>query len=169
MNAEDLKSAQAPLKALYREQPERALLTLSAHGTLAPDRPALTLASGHGRVTAGLHPATGGSGEDACSGDMLLEALASCAGVTLKAVAIAMGIEIRGGTVHAEGDLDFRGTLGVDKSTPVGFQTIRLRFELDTPATDEQLDTLLKLSERYCVVFQTLRQSPQLSLSRTRT
>jgi len=168
MNAEQLKTAQAPLKALYRDQPERARLTLTARGRLLADRPAVTIETGHGRVTAGLHPATGGDGSDACSGDMLLEALASCAGVTLKAVATAMGLDIRNGSVSVEGELDFRGTLGVAKEAPVGFTAIRLRFSLDTDASDEQLDQLLRLSERYCVVFQTLRQPPQLSVERER-
>lgn len=167
MNAEQLKAAQAPLKNLYREDPARARLTLRAAGRLLADRPAVAIETGHGRVTAGLHPATGGDGHDACSGDMLLEALASCAGVTLSAVATAMGIVIRSGTVEVEGDLDFRGTLGVAKEVPVGFEAIRLHFALDSDASPEQLDTLLRLSERYCVVFQTLRQPPQLSLSRT--
>ncbi len=166
MTADQLKAAQAPLKALYREQPERAQLTLSARGRLHPDRPAVTLETGLGRVTAGLHPATGGDGQDACSGDMLLEALASCAGVTLKAVAMAMGIALRSGSVSAEGDLDFRGTLGVSKEVAVGFSAIRLHFTLDTDASDEQLENLMRLSERYCVVFQTLRQPPRLSLAR---
>lgn len=168
MDAEQLRAAQAPLKKTYREDPASAQLTLTARGRLLADRPAVTIETGHGRVTAGLHPAAGGDGSDACSGDMLLEALASCAGVTLKAVATAMGIVIRSGSVSAEGDMDFRGTLGVDKDVPVGFQRIRLAFSLDTDASDEQLDTLLRLSERYCVVFQTLRQPPALSLSRER-
>lgn len=167
MNAEQLKAAQAPLKARYKENPLSALWTLSARGRLGADRPTVRIETGHGRVEAGLHPATGGSGEDACSGDMLLEALAACSGVTLKAVATALGIDIRDGVVIAEGDLDFRGTLGVAKEAPVGFTTIRLRFELDTDASDEQLDTLLKLAERYCVIYQTLRQPPQLSVERS--
>ncbi|MDE3011867.1 MAG: OsmC family protein [Pseudomonadota bacterium] len=168
MDAEQLRAAQAPLKKTYCEDPASAQLTLTARGRLLADRPAVTIETGHGRVTAGLHPAAGGDGSDACSGDMLLEALASCAGVTLKAVATAMGIAIRSGSVSAEGDMDFRGTLGVDKEVAVGFQRIRLSFRLDTDASDEQLDTLLRLSERYCVVFQTLRQPPVLSLSRER-
>lgn len=167
MNAEQLKVAQAPLKARYKENPLSALWTLSARGRLGADRPTVRIETGHGRVEAGLHPATGGSGEDACSGDMLLEALAACSGVTLKAVATALGIDIRDGVVIAEGDLDFRGTLGVAKEAPVGFTAIRLRFELDTDASDEQLDTLLKLAERYCVIYQTLRQPPQLSVERS--
>lgn len=166
MNAEELKARQAPLKARYLEDPAAARWTLSARGRLGRDQPTVKIETGHGQVVAGLHPATGGSGEDACSGDMLLEALAACSGVTLKAVATAMGIEIRDGTVSAEGDLDFRGTLGVSKEAPVGFTAIRLKFELDTDASDAQLDTLLRLSERYCVIYQTLKQPPQLSLVR---
>jgi uncharacterized OsmC-like protein len=166
MNAEQLKAAQAPLKARYKENPLSAQWTLSARGRLGTDRPTVHIETGHGRVEAGLHPATGGSGEDACSGDMLLEALAACSGVTLKVVATALGVGIRGGVVVAEGDLDFRGTLGVAKEAPVGFTAIRLRFELDTDASDEQLDTLLKLAERYCVIYQTLKQPPQLSVER---
>ena len=168
MTADELKAAQAPLKAQYQTQPESALWTLSARGRLGADSPTVTLESGHGKVTAGLHPATGGDGLDACSGDMLLESLAACSGVTLKAVSTAMGIAIRSGTVICEGDLDFRGTLGVSKEAPVGFTAIRLRFELDTDATDDQLDTLLRLSERYCVIYQTLKHPPQLALERTR-
>jgi len=167
MNAEQLKTVQAPLKARYKEDPSTALWTLCARGRLGSDRPTVRIETGHGRVEAGLHPATGGTGEDACSGDMLLEALAACSGVTLKAVATALGIEIRAGVVVAEGDLDFRGTLGVAKEAAVGFKAIRLRFELETDASDEALDTLLKLAERYCVVYQTLKQPPQLSVQRS--
>ncbi|HET7034508.1 MAG TPA: OsmC family protein [Thermomicrobiaceae bacterium] len=165
MQAEELRALQAPLKTRYREDPESALLTLHADGKL--DGTAITchVATPHGAVEAGLHPATGGSGSEACSGDMLLQALVACAGVTLRAVATALGIEIRGGRVHAEGDLDFRGTLGVSKEAPVGFKEIRLRFELDTPAGEEQLASLLKLTERYCVVYQTLRQPPPVEVS----
>ena len=166
MNADQLKAAQAPLKASYREDPQSALRTLSARGRLGQQRLTVRIETGHGRVEAGLHPATGGSGEDACSGDMLLEALAACSGVTLTVVATALGIEIRDGIVVAEGDLDFRGTLGVAKEAPVGFTAIRLRFDLDTDASDEQLATLLKLAERYCVIYQTLKQPPQLSVER---
>lgn len=169
MNAEQLKAAQAPLKTRYKENPSTALWTLSARGRIGADRPTVRLETGHGRVLAGLHVATGGSGADACSGDMLLEALAACSGVTLKAVATAMGIDIRDGVVVAEGDLDFRGTLGVAKDAPVGFTAIRLSFELDTDASDTQLDSLLKLAERYCVIYQTLKQPPELSLQRNRT
>jgi uncharacterized OsmC-like protein len=168
MNAEELKARQAPLKTLYQQNPQAALQTLSARGRLGTDAPTVRLESGHGKVLAGLHPATGGSGADACSGDMLLEALAACSGVTLTAVATAMGIDIRDGTVTAEGDLDFRGTLGVSKEAPVGFTAIRLKFVLDTDASDAQLDSLLRLSERYCVIYQTLKQPPQLSLERQR-
>ena len=167
MNAEQLKAAQAPLKLRYKEDPGSALWTLSARGRIGTERPTVRIETGHGRVEAGLHPATGGNGEDACSGDMLLEALAACSGVTLKVVATAMGIEIRDGVVIAEGDLDFRGTLGVGKEAPVGFKAIRLRFELDTDASNEQLDSLLRLAERYCVIYQTLKQPPELSVSRS--
>jgi uncharacterized OsmC-like protein len=165
MNAEQLKAAQAPLKARYKNDPASAQWVLRAQGRIDPERPALRIETGHGRVEAGLHPATGGSGDDACSGDMLLEALAACAGVTVKAVATAMGITLRGGVVSAEGDLDFRGTLGVSKDAPVGFSAIRLNFDLDTDASEAQLTTLLNLSERYCVIFQTLRQPPRITLS----
>lgn len=169
MNAEELKSRQAPLKARYQQDPESAHWTLSARGRISLDEPAVRIETGHGKVLAGLHPATGGSGEHACSGDMLLEALAACSGVTFKAVATAMGIAFRSATVTAEGDLDFRGTLGVSKDVPVGFKAIRLKFEVDTDASDDQLDTLLRLSERYCVIYQTLKQSPALALERQRT
>lgn len=168
MNAEQLKARQAPLKAAYQQDPSLARLTLSSVGRLTPTEQTVRIETGHGKVLAGLHPATGGTGEDACSGDMLLEALAACAGVTLKAVATAMGIDIREGTVTAEGDLDFRGTLGVSKEAPVGFTDIRLKFVLDTEASDEQLNNLLRLSERYCVIYQTLKQPPQLHLERQR-
>lgn len=169
MNAEQLKAAQAPLKARYQQDPGSARWTLSARGRLTPGDQTVRIETGHGKVLAGLHPATGGSGLDTCSGDMLLEALAACSGVTLNAVATAMGIEIRDGTVTAEGDLDFRGTLGVSKEAPVGFTGIRLKFVLDTDASDDQLTTLLRLAERYCVIYQTLRQPPQLALERLRT
>lgn len=152
---------QAPLKARYRDDPDAAVITLRAEGQLG-EGVACSVATGKALVEAGLHPATGGSGLQACSGDMLLEALAACAGVTLKAVATALDIEVAGGTVQAEGDLDFRGTLGVDKVAPVGFKAIRLVFTLDTKANDEQLATLLRLTERYCVVLQTLKTPPQL-------
>lgn len=165
MNAENLRSLQAPLKELYRSEPDRALVTLKATGSIGEN---VTCKVDTGRVMAeaGLHPATGGDGSALCSGDMLLEALAACAGVTLNAVATAMGIELRDAEIQAEGDLDFRGTLGVDKSAPVGFKEIRLSFRLDTDADDEQIADLLKLTERYCVVFQTLSNKPSLQVSR---
>jgi uncharacterized OsmC-like protein len=165
MNAEQLRALQAPLKERYRQDPAASRVTLRARGTLATDSVACKVETGRALVEAGLHPATGGDGLAACSGDMLLEALAACAGVTLRAVATALGIPIRQGTVTAEGDLDFRGTLGVSKEVPVGFEAIRLHFELDTDATPEQLATLLKLTERYCVVYQTLSKPPHLALS----
>jgi uncharacterized OsmC-like protein len=157
MDAEMLKALQAPLKARYRDQPDAAVITLRARGELGAEQISCKVETGRALVEAGLHPATGGSGALACSGDMLLEALVACAGVTLAAVATALGIALRGGSVAAEGDLDFRGTLGVDKEAPVGFRAIRLIFLLDTDAPDEQLATLLRLTERYCVVLQTLR------------
>src|SRR5688572_18778494 len=164
MNADDLRSVQAPLKDRYRESPRAALITLRASGRLGQGV-TCKIETGKALVAAGLHPATGGNGLSACSGDMLLEALVACAGVTLNAVATALGIEIRNGVIRAEGDLDFRGTLGVDKAVPVGFQRIRLNFDLQTDASEEQLSTLLKLTERYCVVYQTLRQPPEITVS----
>ena len=164
MNAEQLKALQAPLKQKYREQPEAALITLRAQARLG-EGITCKVETGKALVEAGLHPATGGDGSSACSGDMLLEALAACAGVTLRAVSTAIGVELRDATVHAEGDLDFRGTLGVSKETPVGFKSIRLKFELDTDATEEQRAQLIKLTERYCVVLQTLRNPPAISVS----
>lgn len=164
MNSEDLRAKQAPLKELYKSEPSAALLTLKAHGQLG-EGVTCSVQTGKALVEAGLHPATGGTGMSVCSGDMLLQALVACAGVTLNAVATALGIEIRDGRVLAEGDLDFRGTLGVMKDVPVGFQNIRLRFELDTDASDDQVATLLRLTERYCVVYQTLRQPPEMSVS----
>jgi uncharacterized OsmC-like protein len=166
MEAEDLRALQAPLKQRYRDDPSRAVVTLTASGRLDGQGISCRVEAGRALVEAGLHPATGGSGLQACSGDMLLEALAACAGVTLRAVATALEIPVQGGTVDVEGDLDFRGTLGVSKEVPVGFQTIRVRFNLDSDAAPEQLDTLLKLTERYCVVFQTLRSAPAVQLSR---
>jgi uncharacterized OsmC-like protein len=160
MDADQLRALQAPLKERYRAEPEAARITLKASGTLDSAAIACKVETGRAMVAAGLHPATGGSGAELCSGDMLLEALVACAGVTLKAVATALGLELRGGWVLAEGDLDFRGTLGVAKDAPVGFSDIRLIFELETDAPQDQLDTLLKLTERYCVVLQTLRHSP---------
>jgi uncharacterized OsmC-like protein len=167
MNSEQLKGLQAPIKQQYRDDPAQALVTLRASGRLDGAGVSCRVDTGRALVEAGLHPATGGSGLQACSGDMLLEALAACAGVTLRAVAAALDIPVRDGTVHAEGDLDFRGTLGVSKEVPVGFQRIRLTFELDTDASAEQLDSLLKLTERYCVVLQTLRSPPIISASRS--
>lgn len=164
MNADELRSLQAPLKARYREEPAAAKVTLSAEGVLG-ESVTCKVSTGRALVEAGLHPASGGSGLAACSGDMLLEALVGCAGVTLKAVATALAIPLRSGKIMAEGDLDFRGTLGVDKQTPVGFTEVRLRFQLDTDAAPDQIATLLKLTERYCVVYQTLRNSPRLTLS----
>ena len=165
MRSEDLRALQAPLKDRYRDDPGAALITLKAAGSLDGEGLTCKVSTGRALVEAGLHPATGGDGQAACSGDMLLEALVACAGVTLKAVATALGIEIRGGRVTAEGDLDFRGTLGVDKSAPVGFRDIRLAFEIDTPATPEQLSSLLKLTERYCVIYRTLKDPPAVTAS----
>lgn len=165
MNRDDLRAAQDPLKDRYRREPSDALITLRADGELG-DGITCSVATGRALAEAGLHPATGGDGSSLCSGDMLLQALAACAGVTLRAVATSLGIEVRGGTVHTEGDLDFRGTLAVSKDAPVGFRSIRLRFDLDTDADEEQLDTLVRLTERYCVVFQTLAVPPVLSVSR---
>jgi uncharacterized OsmC-like protein len=159
MNADELRAVQAPIKERYRGDAKAGLITLKANGALDSEGIACKVETG--RALAGLHPATGGSGAELCSGDMLLEALVACAGVTLKAVATSIGIELRSGKVSAEGDLDFRGTLGVDRQAPVGFSDIRLTFELDTDAPQEQLDTLLKLTERYCVVLQSLRSSPK--------
>src|SRR5689334_3499495 len=149
MKSEDLKTLQAPLKQRYKDAPEAALVTLKASASLESPGVSCRVETGRALVEAGLHPATGGTGLQACSGDMLLEALAACAGVTLRAVATALDIPVRGGTVRAEGDLDFRGTLGVNKEVPVGFQTIRLNFQLQSEASAEQLQTLLKLTERY--------------------
>ena len=165
MNSEELKNLQAPLKEKYRQHPEAATITLRATGHL---NEALTckVATGKAVVLAGLHPATGGTGLDACSGDMLLEALVACAGVTLNAVATALGIELRDATIEAEGDLDFRGTLGISKEVPVGFQALRLIVSLETDATEEQVATLLRLTERYCVVLQTLKRSPEITVVR---
>lgn len=164
MNADELKALQAPLKDRYKEAPESALITLRADGDLDGEGITCKVSTARAVVEAGLHPATGGDGLSLCSGDMLLEALAACAGVTLKAVATAIGVPLRSGSVHAEGDLDFRGTLGVAKDVPVGFREIRLRFRLDTDAGEEQLATLLKLTERYCVVYQTLRGGPAMTV-----
>jgi len=163
---EEFLSVQAPLKQLYRDEPQAALITLRAAGDLG-EGVTCSVATGGAIKQAGLHPATGGDGLSLCSGDMLLEALVACAGVTLGAVATSLDVPIRGGRVLAEGDLDFRGTLAVAKNAPVGFAAIRLRFELDTDATEEQLDTLVRLTERYCVVLQTIRTSPEVRVSRT--
>lgn len=168
MNTEDLRSIQAPLKEHYREAPEAALITLHARGRIGEGL-TCKVETGKALVEAGLHPRTGGSGLSACSGDMLLEALVACAGVTLNAVATALGIELRDAAVQADGELDFRGTLGVAKDAPVGFQDIRVQFTLDTDASDEQIATLLRLTERYCVVYQTLARPPVLSASCKRT
>ena len=168
MNADDLRVIQAPLKEHYRAAPDAALVTLRARGRIG-EGVSCKVETGQALIVAGLHPATGGSGQAACSGDMLLEALVACAGVTLNAVATALGITLRDASLQAEGDLDFRGTLGVAKDAPVGFQNIRLQFTLDTDATEEQLDTLLRLTERYCVVYQTLAHPPALSVARKRS
>lgn len=163
--AEALKALQAPFKQKYRDKPGSALVTLKAHGTLDELGIACRVETGRAIVEAGLHPATGGTGLQACSGDMLLEALVACAGVTLRAVATALGIQLRRGVVSAEGDLDFRGTLGVAKDAPVGFKDVRLKFDLDTDADAEQLQTLQKLTERYCVIYQTLKRPPPVAVS----
>ena len=168
MDSTALRALQAPLKDRYRSAPEEAVVTLKASGTLEDGSIACKVETGRALAVAGLHPASGGSGLELCSGDMLLEALVACAGVTLKAVATALGIAIRSGTVRAEGDLDFRGTLGVDKEAPVGFRAVRLAFALDTDAPQESLDQLLKLTERYCVVFQSLNRRPELGVSLAR-
>lgn len=168
MDADALRALQAPIKAKYREAPDAAVITLKASGEIDDSKIACKLETGRAMVEAGLHPASGGTGMELCSGDMLLEALVACAGVTLKAVATALEIPLRKGTVRAEGDLDFRGTLGVDREAPVGFREIRLTFDVDTDAPQEKLDTLLKLTERYCVVFQTINQKPQLTVSMNR-
>jgi len=163
MNAEELRALQAPIKERYRADAEAAVITLRADGRLG-EGVSCSVETGRAMVKAGLHPAAGGNGLSACSGDMLLQALVACAGVTLSAVATALGIEIRGGEVRAEGDLDVRGTLGIAKDAPVGFREIRLKFLLDTDAGREQLDKLLQLTERYCVVYQTLRASPPIKV-----
>jgi uncharacterized OsmC-like protein len=165
MNAEQLRAIQAPIKARYSREPVAALVTLSARSRLGEEGVTCSVETGKALVEAGLHPATGGDGLSACSGDMLLEALVACAGVTLRAVATAIEVPVRGGTIRAEGDIDFRGTLGVSKDVPVGFVAIRLGFDLDTDATPEQLATLIRLTERYCVVYQTLRNAPRIDLS----
>ncbi len=165
MDTEELRATQAPLKDKYREDPGTALVTLHADAELDGLGISCKVETGRAVVEAGLHPATGGDGTLACSGDMLLEALVACAGVTLRAVATSLGLTVRGGRVRAEGDLDFRGTLAVAKDAPVGFRAIRLSFDLDTDASEEQLATLKKLTERYCVVFQTLRTPPEFAVT----
>jgi uncharacterized OsmC-like protein len=167
MNGEQLRAVQEPLKERYRENPGEALVTLRVAGTLG-EGITCSVATGRALAEAGLHPASGGDGLSLCSGDMLLEALAACAGVTLRAVATSLGIEVETGVVGAEGDLDFRGTLAVSKEAPVGFRSIRLSFKLATDASDQELDTLLRLTERYCVVYQTLARPPSLTVTRER-
>jgi uncharacterized OsmC-like protein len=164
MDRDELRALQAPLKDSYKTDPDAALITLSATGNLG-EGISCSVQTGRAIAEAGLHPATGGDGSLLCSGDMLLEALVACAGVTLRAVATSLGVNVQGGRVQADGDLDFRGTLAVDRDAPVGFRDIRLRFELDTDADDEQLATLLKLTERYCVVYQTLATTPALDVT----
>jgi uncharacterized OsmC-like protein len=168
MNADEMRAVQAPLKDRYRADPKAGLVTLRAKGALDSTAIACKVETGRALAVAGLHPATGGTGAELCSGDMLLEALVACAGVTLKAVATSIGVALRSGEVTAEGDLDFRGTLGVAKDAPVGFADIRLKFVLDTDAPQGELDTLLRLTERYCVVLQTLRTSPKVEASLVR-
>jgi uncharacterized OsmC-like protein len=165
MDAAGLRALQAPIKDRYKNDPPAALITLKAHGTLDDTNIACKVETGRALAVAGLHPATGGSGMELCSGDMLLEALVACAGVTLKAVATAIDVPLKSGAVSAEGDLDFRGTLGVAKDAPVGFAQIRLRFDVDTDAPQEKLDQLLKLTERYCVVYQTIKSGPLVEVS----
>jgi uncharacterized OsmC-like protein len=168
MDSAALRALQAPIKERYKADPKAGLITLKAKGALDDSNIACKVETGRALAVAGLHPATGGSGMELCSGDMLLEALVACAGVTLKAVATALDIPLRAGTVSAEGDLDFRGTLGVAKEVPVGFAQIRLRFDLDTDAAADKLDQLLKLTERYCVVYQTIRNGPPVAITLNR-
>jgi len=168
MDAAALRATQAPIKELYKTDPKAAFITLKAKGSIDNDGIACKVETGRQIAAAGLHPATGGSGLELCSGDMLLEALVACAGVTLKSVATAVEIPLKSGNVTAEGDLDFRGTLGVDKEAPVGFAEIRLRFDLDTDAPQDKLDLLMKLTERYCVVYQTIKHGPKVSVSLNR-
>jgi uncharacterized OsmC-like protein len=163
MKTEELRSIQAPLKDLYRQDPSAAMVTMKAQGRMG-EGVTCKITTGQALVEAGLHPASGGTGLSVCAGDMLLEALVACAGVTMGAVATAIGVELRDALILAEGDLDFRGTLGVSKETPVGFQNIRLTFDLDTDATGEQIATLIRLTERYCVVFQTLSRPPEIAV-----
>jgi uncharacterized OsmC-like protein len=168
MDAGELRAMQAPIKERYKSDPKTAFITLKAKGTLDDSSIACKVETGRALATAGLHPATGGSGLELCSGDMLLEALVACAGVTVKAVATALDIPLKSGNVSAEGDLDFRGTLGVTKDAPVGFAQIRLRFDLDTDAAQDKLDQLLKLTERYCVVYQTIKSGPPVDVQMKR-
>jgi uncharacterized OsmC-like protein len=168
MDRDELRAAQAPIKDRYLHDPATAMITLRAEGTLDPSAIACSVATGRALVDAGLHPGTGGTGLLACSGDMLLQALVACAGVTLRSVSTSMQLDVAG-AVRAEGDLDFRGTLGVDKEAPVGFTAIRLIFELQSEASEEQLDTLVRLTERYCVVYQTLRAGVPVAVSRDRS
>jgi uncharacterized OsmC-like protein len=168
MDAAGLRALQAPIKDRYKNEPQAALITLKAHGTLDDTNIACKVETGRALAVAGLHPATGGSGLELCSGDMLLEALVACAGVTLKAVATAIDVPLKSGAVSAEGDLDFRGTLGVAKDATVGFAQIRLRFDVDTDAPQEKLNQLLKLTERYCVVYQTIKSGPPVEVSLSR-
>ncbi len=168
MDAAELRATQAPIKERYKSDPAAAVITLKASGSIENEGIACKLETGRALAVAGLHPASGGSGLELCSGDMLLEALVACAGVTLKSVATAVEVPLRAGKVIAEGDLDFRGTLGVDKQAPVGFAEIRVRFEVDTDAPQDKLDLLLKLTERYCVVYQTIKNGPRLSVSMKR-
>ncbi len=168
MDAAGLRALQAPIKEHYKADPKAGFITLKAKGTLDDNNIACKVETGRALAVAGLHPATGGSGMELCSGDMLLEALVACAGVTLKAVATAIEVPLKSGTVSAEGDLDFRGTLGVAKEAPVGFAQIRLAFNLDTDAPQDKLDQLLKLTERYCVVYQTIRSGPPVEISMRR-
>jgi uncharacterized OsmC-like protein len=169
MDTEELRALQQPLKDAYRSDPAAAVITLRARGDLGEESVSCSVETGQALAVAGLHPATGGDGTLACSGDMLLQALVACAGVTLRAVATSLGIAVAGGTVRADGDLDFRGTLAVAKDAPVGFTAIRLNFDLDTDASPDQLDTLLRLTERYCVVYQTLSRPAQLTAALTAT
>ena len=169
MDADQLRAMQAPIKQRYKDDPDAAVITLKAKGTLDDSNIACKVETGRALAMAGLHPATGGSGLELCSGDMLLEALVACAGVTLKAVATALAIPLKSGIVSAEGELDFRGTLGVAKDAPVGFRQIRLRFDVDTDAPQDKLDQLLKLTERYCVVYQTIRSGPPVTVHISRT
>ena len=169
MNSETLRATQAPIKAKYRDDPDSAQFTLRAEGTLGDEKLTCKVTTGRGLVEAGLHPATGGDGLSLCSGDMLLEALVACAGVTLRAVATALDIPVHSGTITAEGTLDFRGTLAISKEVPVGFRDINLRFNLDTSATDDQLATLLKLTERYCVIYQTIKTAPTITTAIVRS